>query len=72
MNTTTKLDRINDYWTIAGLAEALGVSEHTLHDYITRKAVPITKLAGTPLVKLADMDSYRARIGNVRKLLASG
>jgi excisionase family DNA binding protein len=70
MKTANKLDTIGGYWTIAALAEALGVASRTLDGYIREHKVPITKMGGTPLVRLSDLDGYRARIGNVRKLLA--
>jgi excisionase family DNA binding protein len=69
MNTATKLDTLGGYYTIASMAEALGVSPRALDTFIHEHGVKVTKLGGTPLVRLTDLDQYRAKIGHVRRLL---
>jgi excisionase family DNA binding protein len=65
----TKLGRINDLWTIAALADALGVATGTIESYIWRKGIPVTLLGTTRLLRLSDLDGYKVKLGTARKLL---
>jgi excisionase family DNA binding protein len=67
----TKIDRVNDLWTIAALADALGVADGTIESYLWRKRIPVTLLGRTRLIKLSDMDGYKVPLGVARKLLES-
>jgi excisionase family DNA binding protein len=69
LKATKKLSSMGSYYTIASMAEALGVSPHTLDGWCREHGVKLTKLGSASLVRLEDLDSYRARIANVRKLL---
>ncbi len=69
MATTKKLTALGNYFTIPAMAEALGVSPHTLDAWVREHKIPVTKLGATSLLRLEDLSAFKARIGLVRKLL---
>ncbi len=74
MNKKGDTKRLGNYWTVAAMAEALGVAESTLMQFCRSHGVKLTKLGATSLVTLDALADagYRARIGLVRKLIEAG
>jgi hypothetical protein len=72
VKATKRLNGLVEYRTIAGWAEVFGVAPHTLETWVRAHCVKVTKLGGTPLLTIDDLDGYKARIGAVRRLLETG